>query len=76
MGKGKGTFSRFCSRVLQNHNLLEFSGFNLREVMVLKRIFKKKVNVPIKITSDFFKNKNYILSNINENFYFLKKYQK
>jgi ribosomal protein L16/L10AE len=76
MGKGKGTLSRFCSRVLQNHNLLEFSGFNLREIMVLKAIFKKKVNIPTKIGSNFFKKNNYILSNLNENFFFLKKYQK
>ena len=76
MGKGKGTFSRFCSRVLQNHNLLEFSGFNLREVVVLKKIFKKKVNIPTKIAGNFFKNNNYIFSNLNENLFFLKKYQK
>ena len=56
MGKGKGALSRYCSRVLQNHSLFEFSGFNLREVLVLKKIFNKKVNIPTKINVDFFKN--------------------
>lgn len=76
MGKGKGTLNRYCSRVLQNHNLLEFSGFNLREIVNLRKIFKKKVNLPTKIISNFFLNKNYLFTDSNENFFFFKKYQK
>jgi ribosomal protein L16/L10AE len=75
MGKGKGALSRYCSRVLQNHNLLELSGFNLHDVQRLKKILSKKVNIPLKITSCFFKQKNTILNKKNENFFFLKKYQ-
>ena len=40
MGKGKGALNRYCSRVLQNHTLFEFSGFNLRELVNLKKIFE------------------------------------
>jgi hypothetical protein len=77
MGKGKGALSRYCSRILHNHNLLEFSGFNLHEIFVLKKILKKKVNIPTKIIGDFFKNKNIIVDGrFNENFFFFKKYQK
>ena len=76
MGKGKGTLSRYCSRVSQNHNLFEFSGFNLREILVLKKIFKKKVNISTKINVGFFKTNNYIFSNNNEKFFCIKKYQK
>ena len=76
MGKGKGALSRYCSRVLQNHSLLEFSGFNIREIIILKRIFKKKVNIPTKIIGDFFRNKNYFFADSNENFFFFKKYQR
>ena len=74
MGKGKGSLNRYCSRVLQNHNLLELSGFNLHEVNRLKKILFKKINIPLKITSCFFKQKNSILHKKNENFFFLKKY--
>ena len=29
MGKGKGSVARYCSRVLWNHNIFEFAGFNI-----------------------------------------------
>jgi ribosomal protein L16/L10AE len=75
MGKGKGALARYCSRILKNHNLFEFSGFNLKELFFLKKIFKKKVNIPIKIYSSFFLNKSYkYLFNKNEVFFFNKKY--
>lgn len=76
MGKGKGALNRYCSRISQNHNLFEFSGFNLKEVITLKKILKKKVNIPTKILSNFFQNKYYNFANRNENFFFFKKYQK
>ena len=76
MGKGKGALNRYCSRISQNHNLFEFSGFNLREILVLKKILKKKINIPTKINVGFFKNNNYIFSNINERFFCIRKYQK
>lgn len=75
MGKGKGSLSRFCTRVVQNHNILEFSGFNLKDIILLNKIFKKKINIPTKINSNFFLNKNYIYSDINENFLFHKNYK-
>lgn len=76
MGKGKGTLNRYCSRILQNHSLLGFSGFNLKEVFLLKKIFKKKVNIPTKVVGDFFKNKNYFFANSNEGGFFFKRYFK
>jgi len=74
MGKGKGALNRYCSRVFQNHNLLEFSGFNLYEVTVLRKILKKKLNIPTKINSYFFLNKCYNYANSNQNIFFFKKY--
>lgn len=76
MGKGKGTLSRYCSRIPQNHNLFEFGGFNLREIFTLKKIFKKKVNIPTKIIGDFFINKNYVIGCSSESFFFFKRYRK
>ena len=75
MGKGKGTISRYCSRIFQNHNLLEFTGFNLRELISLRKIFKKKIQIPTKIHSNFFLNKNYIFNLKNQNFFFFKKFK-
>jgi ribosomal protein L16/L10AE len=74
MGKGKGALNRYCARVFQNHNLLEFSGFNLHEVKILKKILKKKLNIPTKINSYFFLNKGYNYTNSNQNFFFFKNY--
>ena len=74
MGKGKGAISRYGSRVPQNHNLLEFTGFNLHEVARLKKILSNKINIPLKITSLFFKKKNTIIYKKNENFFSLRRY--
>ena len=74
MGKGKGALSRYCSRVLQNHNIMEFSGFNLHELKRLKSILNKKINIPLKITTSFFLCKNTIINKKNENLFSLKKY--
>ena len=76
MGKGKGSFTRFCSRVLQNHNLLEFTGFNILEIFFLKKNFQKKINIPIKIGFNFFKKINSIYYGKNEIYFLKKKYTK
>lgn len=76
MGKGKGTITRYCSRILQNHNLFEFTGFNLNELISLKKILNKKVGVPIKINTSFFLNKSYKYTSFSENFFAYKKYQR
>jgi len=78
MGKGKGTLARYCSRTFQNHSLFEFSGFNLHELFRLRKIFNKKVNIPIKIYSDFFINKHYKFNQNNfgnQSYFFFKKYR-
>lgn len=75
MGKGKGSLARYCSRTQQNHNLLEFVGFNLKEVYNLKKIFEKKINIPMYIYSDFFINKCYKYTNKNEFLFYFKKYK-
>lgn len=75
MGKGKGSFSRFCSRTNQNHNIFEFSGFSIAEVLSLKRIFNKKINIPIKIFSNFFLNFAYKHLDLNENFFLFRFYK-
>jgi hypothetical protein len=75
MGKGKGSLTRYCSRIFKNHNLFEFVGFNLKELIFLKNIFKKKVNIPLKIQSNFFLRKSYkITYNSFEGGFFNKKY--
>ena len=76
MGKGKGAFVRFCSRILQNHNLFEFSGFNIIELFFLKKNFKKKINIPIKISFNFLKKLNTVFYLKNEVFFLKKKYTK
>lgn len=70
MGKGKGKFVRFCSRTLYNHNILEFSGFTIKEIVKVKRVLKKKVNIPTVIFSKFFYKKQYRYNYVNENFFF------
>ena len=74
MGKGKGGLVRFCARILQNHNLFEFTGFNLKELFFLKKILKKKINIPFRIFGNFFINKSYRFIYKNENFFFFKTY--
>jgi ribosomal protein L16/L10AE len=75
MGKGKGALTRYCSRTLKNHNIFEFRGFNLKELFFLKKIFNKKINIPLKIQSDFFLRKSYKYTyNSIENFFFNRKY--
>lgn len=74
MGKGKGTVVRYCSRIVQNHNIFEFTGFNIKELFNLKTIFRKKISIPIKIKSNFFLNKSYKYLDTNENFFFFKRY--
>jgi len=75
MGKGKGSLSRYCSRVKQNHNLFEFIGFNIQEIFSIKRIFKKKTNIPLKIYSNFFINFNYNFFQKNKTFFFFRSYK-
>jgi len=74
MGKGKGAIARYCSRILQNHNVFEFVGFSLKNLLFLKKIFKKKVNLTIKINSNFFLNQNYKVGVVVEKHFFFKKY--
>ena len=74
MGKGKGALSRYFSRTFQNHNIFEFIGFNLKDLFVLKKIFNKKINIPVRIYSSFFINKSYNSYKKTENFFFFKKY--
>ena len=76
MGKGKGSFVRFCSRVLQNHSILEFSGFNILEVLLLKKNFQKKINIPLKVGGFFLKKTNTVFYGKNEFFFIKKKYLK
>jgi ribosomal protein L16/L10AE len=76
MGKGKGSFVRFCSRILQNHSLLEFSGFNILEIFFLKKNFQKKINIPLKVGFTFLKKINTIYYKKNEVFFLKKKYIK
>jgi len=74
MGKGKGSVARYCSRILKNHNLFEFAGFNIKELLLLKAIFLKKVQIPVKLYTNFFFKKNYILGGSSEKFFFFKRY--
>ena len=74
MGKGKGSLVRFCAKIKQNHNIFEFRGFSLKEIIYLKKILKRKVGFNTKIGFNFFQNKNYFLNNKNENFFCFKKY--
>lgn len=74
MGKGKGAFNRYCSRVMQNHNIFEFCGFNLSEILRFKKIFNKKINIPTKVIGKFFFKKNTIFKKKNENLFTCRKY--
>ena len=76
MGKGKGALARYCARVLQNHNIFEFSGFSLRELNNLKTILKKKINIPLRIVGSFFKNNSYRVLVKNQGSFFFKTYLK
>ena len=75
MGKGKGALARFCARVVQNHNLFEFSGFSINEVLKLKLLLKKKTNIPTKLFGSFFFNTDYNVYQKNERWFFFKNYQ-
>ena len=72
MGKGKGKFVRYCSRILAHHSIFEFSGFSILNLNRLKIIFNRKLKIQINIFSKFFKNKQYKFLKKNENFFFHK----
>ena len=74
MGKGKGSFVRYCSRILQNHNLFEFKGFRFVDIFKIKKIFKKKVNLPITICNVFFLKKDQRHYCSNQSYFSLRKY--
>ena len=76
MGKGKGSLVRYCSRILKNQNIFEFIGFTFREIKPLKRLFKIRVGMPMILYGNFFKNKQYILNGLNENFLLEKFYKR
>jgi len=76
MGKGKGALARYCARVFQNHNLFEFSGFNVRELINLKKILKKKINLPLRMAGNFFQNNSYSVIGKNQKFFSFKTYLK
>lgn len=75
MGKGKGATSRYCSRTLQNHNIFEFIGFNLKNLLTLKRLFSRKINIPLRINSEFLNEHNLITNKSSQGGFFLKKYK-
>jgi len=76
MGKGKGKFVRYCSRILTHHSIFEFSGFSIFNLNRLKSIFRKKLSIPINIFSNFFNKKQSKFNKKNENFIFHKIYKK
>lgn len=76
MGKGKGSFVRYCSRILKNQNIFEFIGFSLKEIKFLNKLFKIRVGIPIALYSNFFKNKQYVCYDKSENFLLEKFYKK
>jgi len=76
MGKGKGAFSRFCSKIYQNHNLLEFSGFSIKELIFLKKIFLFKVPIKLNINCSFFLKLNKQVNVSSEYFFFKKFYRR
>ena len=75
MGKGKGALNRYCSRTLQNHNLFEFVGFNLYSLVILKKILKKKINIPLLLYSNFLCNHNLLSGGKSYSNIFFKKYK-
>lgn len=76
MGKGKGSLTRYCARILKNQNIFEFIGFSLLEIKILKKSFRVKAGIPVTIFSSFFKSKQYVYSGTSENFLFEKFYKK
>lgn len=54
MGKGKGAVTRYCFRVVQNHNIFEFKGFSFLELKNIKKILKRRINIPTLLLGNFF----------------------
>lgn len=75
MGKGKGAVSRYCSRTFQNHNIFEFIGFNLRNLLTLKSLFGRKVNIPLRINNNFLDEHNLVINKVSQGGFFLRKYK-
>lgn len=74
MGKGKGGFVRYCSRILLNHIIFEFKGFRFFDILKIKKIFNKKVNLPIIIRNTFFLKKDQKYYYYNQSCFTLRKY--
>jgi hypothetical protein len=75
MGKGKGAISRYCSRTFQNHNIFEFIGFNLRNLLTLKRLFGRKINIPLRVNSNFLDEHSLITNKTSQGGFFLRRYK-
>ena len=72
MGKGKGKVIRYCMRVNANYTLFEFSGFSLKYLFRIKKLFNFKLNTRLYIFSTFLYRKNLQHFNNSESFFVVK----
>jgi hypothetical protein len=73
MGKGKGSFLRLSCRVKKNMIFMEFLNLNFIILNKITLLFKKKINLKVKIIKkdDFnivFKKKNICYYNVYKQF--------
>ena len=76
MGKGKGSFIRYCARIKQNHILLEFSGFGINYLLKMRNVFFKKTNIPVLLYTNFFSRKHHLGFEYLEQFFCFIKYKR
>lgn len=71
MGKGKGKFLRYSSRISRNFFFLEFSGFNIKSLIHLETLIKYRLGSKLCLVADYKMkvNKNFFQKNQN-NFYY------
>ena len=58
MGKGKGKVVRYCMKTCNNYVLFEFSGFNIKSLLRVKKLFSFKLKTHMFIFSNFLIKKN------------------
>ena len=67
MGKGKGKSLRISMKVHRNFSLLEFCGFNIKNIIYLKYLIFLKTGLKLDIKSLFLDKKNSFFLSKNEN---------
>ena len=74
MGKGKGKFLRYAVQVPQNYMVLEFYGWHMSYLNIIKNKFSRKISMPLGIFTKELNRERTTVKNRNYGYHFIRKY--